>query len=610
MPKFTSADIEITATDKTKPALTSAQKGVGKLTQMVKSYGVEIGAAVAVVMKAVRTIGNLTEAYIEQEDAVMKMDSALRAAGNYTPKFSKEMQDLASTLQSTTTYGDETILSMIGLLQSMGRLSQEGLKKTIPLVMDMATGLGMDLNSAATLFGKTLGSNVNALARYGLQLREGMDQAQKMGAIQEWVTERFSGAAAAMAGTFGGKLKQLKNLFGDVKEAIGKMLLEQGAPLINWLLDFLKNGENIQTIGKIIIGFGSVFTTVFTVIIAAIKTTINYYKIWAEAIVATSKILGVLFNPKKWGSGEIKEALQDLGKATTAIAEDTWKVWMESGKRIGTAWENTFKTVDYTITTTANNVNYLGEQMDETFGDTKGMEEYQAKMAGLRLEVSQAAASMRMVRDENEGLEDDIPDTVAAMDGMSSAFSTVSDDMTMAQEAMAEFRDYMENSFKPSFVSTMETVWTSAKSVLGAIKDTIKGVISDMIKAIARHYAALAAAFAITLQFGKALKYAAAAALFYAAAGAVSRMQQGGIARMQQGGYGDRIPTMLEPGEAVIPRRTVQRNAAAIGLMQTGGEMGVTVPIYLDGKLIAKNTVKRINKGQHTIDTKSVVVMG
>jgi len=45
--KFTSADIEITAKDKTKPGVTSAKTGVGKLTDTIKRYGAEIGAVIA-----------------------------------------------------------------------------------------------------------------------------------------------------------------------------------------------------------------------------------------------------------------------------------------------------------------------------------------------------------------------------------------------------------------------------------------------------------------------------------------------------------------------------------------------------------------------------------
>ena len=65
--KFTAADIEITAKDKTKAGVKSAQTGVGKLTSVVKRYGAEMAAVAVVIAGVVRVMKDLTEAYFEQE---------------------------------------------------------------------------------------------------------------------------------------------------------------------------------------------------------------------------------------------------------------------------------------------------------------------------------------------------------------------------------------------------------------------------------------------------------------------------------------------------------------------------------------------------------------
>jgi hypothetical protein len=134
-------------------------------------------------------------------------------------------------------------------------------------------------------------------------------------------------------------------------------------------------------------------------------------------------------------------------------------------------------------------------------------------------------------------------------------------------------------------------------------------MVSQFLIGLAKLYAAQAVALMFLGVWGRAAKLLLASAGLYAAAQVVQGLQQGGYVKKQQGGmqYGDRVPAMLEPGEAVIPRRTVQRNAAAIGMMQTGGGIPVTIPIYLDGKIIARNTVDRVNRGQETINTRSVV---
>jgi hypothetical protein len=183
------------------------------------------------------------------------------------------------------------------------------------------------------------------------------------------------------------------------------------------------------------------------------------------------------------------------------------------------------------------------------------------------------------------------------------------EELTAGQMALAYFKDYVENDFQPALVDAWESIWTSTGDTFGKIKEAFKDMVSQFLIGLAKLYAAQAVALMFLGVRGRAAKLLLASAGLYAAAQVVQGLQQGGMVKKQQGGmqYGDRVPAMLEPGEAVIPRRTVQRNAAAIGMMQTGGGIPVTIPIYLDGKIIARNTVDRVNRGQETINTRSVV---
>jgi hypothetical protein len=183
------------------------------------------------------------------------------------------------------------------------------------------------------------------------------------------------------------------------------------------------------------------------------------------------------------------------------------------------------------------------------------------------------------------------------------------EELTVVQVALDYFKNYVQNDFQTALVDSWETIWTTSGDTFKKIKEVIKDLIVAFIRGLAKQYAVMAVVFAFMLKFAKAAKYLAASVALYAAAQVIQGLQQGGYVKKQQGGmqYGDSVPAMLEPGEAVIPKRTVQRNAAAIGMMQTGGGIPVTIPIYLDGKIIARNTVDRINRGQNTINTRSVV---
>jgi len=232
MAQFSSAEIAITAKDKTKPGLSSAKKGVGGLTKAVKSYGAEIGAAVAAVYGAIKIVNNLTDAYKIQEAAIAKVEAALKATGTYTPTLSNNLQELASQLQSVTTYGDESTLEMTALLQSLAKLNEEQLTQIIPSIQDFATGMGIDLNTAASLVGKTLGSTTNALSRYGIVIDMTGTKEEKLQELTEAINGSFGGMAEAMGKTYTGKVKILQNAFGDLKEEMGRTLADNMEPML------------------------------------------------------------------------------------------------------------------------------------------------------------------------------------------------------------------------------------------------------------------------------------------------------------------------------------------------------------------------------------------
>jgi len=340
--KFTSADIEITAKDKTKPGVTSAKTGVGKLTDTIKRYGAEIGAVIAAAAGAIKVTKDLTEAYMVQEQAVAGLEAALRATGTYTPELSRDLQELAGELQKTTVYGDEATLAATGMLQSLAKLSDDGLMQAIPLVQELATGMKIDLVTAASLMGKTLGSSTNALSRYGIILDATAPPSEKLAALTEQIGDAFGGMSEAMGETFQGRLTRIQNAWGDIKEILGKFLLEQAEPVMTWLLDFLTNAENIKTITEIVKVFGAIFGTVFGYIIVFIKTTITYYKLWADALESLFKIIKVVFDPTQWGKGSIKEEVGKLKDITVLAARDVLDDWIAYGKKTGDRWNNLF----------------------------------------------------------------------------------------------------------------------------------------------------------------------------------------------------------------------------------------------------------------------------
>lgn len=159
------------------------------------------------------------DAFRVQERAIASLNTTLQNAGVYSAEYSAKIQELASSIQSYSNYGDEAIIKAQALGQSFaGQVPFT--ENATKAVVDFAAATGMDLEQAFTLFGKSIGSSTNALGRYGVELQKGMTDSQKMEAITKQLGDRYKGQAAQMAdaGT------QLKNSIGDMKEAFGSIL--------------------------------------------------------------------------------------------------------------------------------------------------------------------------------------------------------------------------------------------------------------------------------------------------------------------------------------------------------------------------------------------------
>lgn len=220
--------------DKATGGLHNQQNGMQNLINVGKSL---IAGYVGVqgAVKAFNFAMESVDAYRVQERAIIGLNTALKNAGVYTDEYSAHLQNLASEIQSYSNFGDEAILKAQGVAQAfIGSVPMtDALTKA---VVDFAAAMDMDLEQAFTLVGKSIGSNTNALGRYGVELGKGMTDSQKMAAITKQLGDRYRGQAAQMADAN----VQLKNSVGDLKEAFGSSL---NGYVSNWQIGMRKMVE-------------------------------------------------------------------------------------------------------------------------------------------------------------------------------------------------------------------------------------------------------------------------------------------------------------------------------------------------------------------------------
>jgi hypothetical protein len=174
-------------------------------------------------------------ASIEQEDALNRLNNAFARAGEYSKEASHSFVEFADEMQRTTKYSNDAIISTGGLIESLAQLDEKGLKKATTAAMDLASGLGIDLNTAALLVGKAAEGNIQTFSRYGLAIETGATKAETFANALQAINEKFGGNAATEALTFSGALAQLNHTFADFQKAIGDTIVNNAA-----VIDVLK----------------------------------------------------------------------------------------------------------------------------------------------------------------------------------------------------------------------------------------------------------------------------------------------------------------------------------------------------------------------------------
>ena len=210
---------------------TETKKSIGNLAK----YAIGITAAIVIVKKMLAVTKKLEEAFFVQEKAEAKLNAAIRATGKISEISTAKLKALASGLQKVTTFGDEATLSAMAMVQQLASLNQDGLEQVTPAILDFAAAMDVDLQTAATLVGKTLGSTTNALARYGIEIDATASQADKLTALTDAMNEKFKGTARALGDTAFGATEKLKNAMGDLREEMGRVTAEGTVGFKRWL---------------------------------------------------------------------------------------------------------------------------------------------------------------------------------------------------------------------------------------------------------------------------------------------------------------------------------------------------------------------------------------
>lgn len=235
---------------KLKGSQDQAEKSTTGLTlSQIKSAAAAAGLGIALA-KLVQLGKESVRAYKTQIDADTKLQATLKATGNAAGFTFGELKAYAGELQGLTTVGDEVVESGLAVLATFKSIQDDAFKRTAEAALDVSAVMGQDLQSSMVQLGKAVENpkeGLGALARVGVTFTE--QEKEQITALQESnklreaqaillgaVEGQFKGAAQALAQTDVGKLEQLNNAIGDMKEQFGRSILEGISPFVGQML--------------------------------------------------------------------------------------------------------------------------------------------------------------------------------------------------------------------------------------------------------------------------------------------------------------------------------------------------------------------------------------
>lgn len=188
------------------------------------------------------------QAYNEASLAGAKLSTALR--GNEGAF--RRLSTLASELQGKTLFDDDSTKSAMGMLAQLG-MTERQIRMLIPLIQDFAQAQGLDLDSAAKLVAKSVGSSTNALARYGVQIEGTAGSMERAQSMADALNKMVGGQAEAAAGVGAASITQLTNAWGDFMEQVGRSMDDGGrladvGKFLTWVVEGFT--EAIKTSGE------------------------------------------------------------------------------------------------------------------------------------------------------------------------------------------------------------------------------------------------------------------------------------------------------------------------------------------------------------------------
>lgn len=225
---------------------TTIGRTMGERISAVGKSFIKTGAiATAISVPVIKGIKDALSAYEVQATAETKLTEIYKSRMGVGKQAAKQTMELASALQKEGVIGDEVALSGAQQLATYAKYP-DTVNKLLPSMENLlAQQKGVnatteDAVNIGNLMGKVMMGQTGALKRVGISFTEAQEKVLKYGTeeekaamLSEVINQNVGNMNKTLANTPAGKMQQLQNTLGDIKEQLGAAL----APVLSDLAE-------------------------------------------------------------------------------------------------------------------------------------------------------------------------------------------------------------------------------------------------------------------------------------------------------------------------------------------------------------------------------------
>jgi phage-related protein len=310
---------------------TAALEGLKKAVQTINGI---IGGFIAtkVFSEVKKAIDESTEAFGRQQRALSNLTLAVSKNARLTEDSLRNIISYTGKLQSSSIFGDEALQEQAAFLSTLG-LTEEQIRNTLNAAVELSSaGIG-SLESNISNLGKTFNGVSGSLRKIIPEFGDLTVEQLKSGEAIDLINRNYAGFAKNLAdNTFEGKMTQVNNIIGDIKEKIGQVagnvkvnLFEKFKPHLESLNAWLD--DHIDTITAFVVNLPGILSRTFELIksIAGKVFSIQYWEDYGNDILGIFQEVGN--NVKDFFISIFFEIAQIIPDLFTLGWENTLNIW-------------------------------------------------------------------------------------------------------------------------------------------------------------------------------------------------------------------------------------------------------------------------------------------